>query len=150
MRSVLRHRVGDRVRARCSGWANFYPGTITRVLESAGAYDITFDDGDKLVHGQQGTVMGPAAGMAADPVEATVRHGCLPPVRLSRARARRRLAARKEVDRALQSQGSLQATRRQSTSRELRARFRHSAEARRLGSSLTGWVGPAPCFKAVI
>ena len=30
-----------------SGWANFYPGTITRVIESAGAYDITFDDGER-------------------------------------------------------------------------------------------------------
>ena len=66
------------------------------------------------------------------------RQGCLPLVRQLRARASRRLAPREEVDRALQSQGSLQATRRQLASRELRAHTRHSAEARRPGRSLTG------------
>jgi len=78
------------------------------------------------------------------------RQGCLPPVRPSRARASRRLASRKEVGRALRFQGLLQATRLRFMSREYRARHRHSAEARMRGSSLTGWAGLTPCFKAVI
>ena len=38
-------QLGDRVKAKCSGWSNAYYGQITAINEN-GTYAITFEDGD--------------------------------------------------------------------------------------------------------